>query len=112
MKLGNLTLAYEALQALMQAELPIKTAYALSKALDPITKELNHLEFMRSSLMLRAEQGSYAKSYVIAEYNKLLEEDIDLDLPAVPVREVLDSNAKISPLGIHILITIGVLTED
>ena len=110
MKLGNLTLAYDALQTLFQANLPVKTAYALSKAIDPITQELNHLEKMRQKLNLRYEEDQ--KLMFIQDYNDLLEEDIDLDLPTIPVQEVLDCNAKISPLEIHVLISIGVLTED
>ncbi len=110
MKLGNLTLAYDALQALFQADLPIRTSYALSKAIDPITKELNHLEAMRLNLLHRHKEDQ--KEMFIESYNELLETDVDLNLPTIPVQEVLDSNAKIPPLGIHILIMIGVLSED
>ena len=109
MKLGNLTLAYEALQALFRADLPVKTAYALSKVISPITEELNELEGMRQHLLLK-HKGS--KEGFIEEYNTLLEEDVKLDLPSIPIREVLESNAKIPPIGIHILLSVGILTED
>ena len=113
MKLGTLSFAYIALESLYEANLPVRVSYALHKVMEPIRNELNQLESMRLKLLEKhTKEGEVDREEFLADYNELLESDTDITLPELPLKEILDSDAKISPMGLTILIQIGVLTED
>lgn len=113
MKLGTLSLAYEALEELFKADLPIRIAYSLHKVIEPIRHELNDLEGMRLRLLEQHTKDSEIdREAFLSDYNELLEQDAKLTLPPIPLGDLFDSDVKISPLALNILISIGVLTED
>lgn len=113
MKIGTLFLAYEALEQLFKANLPVRTAFSLHKVIEPIRRELNDVESMRVKLVDKhTKNGEVNRESFLADYNQLMEEDSKLTLPPVTLVEVLDSDAKISPIGLNILISTGILTED
>ena len=99
--------------ALFRTNLPVRTAYSVHKLIEPVRRELNTLEGMRLKLLEKhSEEGVVNREAFIEEYNQLLESDCPITLPPIPISEVLDSDAKIAPLALSILISTGVLTED
>lgn len=113
MKLGTLTLAYEALEILFKASLPIRTSYALSKVIDPLRRELNHVESMRVKLIEKhTHDDTFHRDDFLEDYNELMETEVDLDLPKLPLNDILESDAEITPLGFSILLSLGVIDED
>lgn len=113
MNIGYLSLAYEALSEIFQEKLPVKTAYTIHKVMEPIRAELNNLESMRLKLIDKhTTDGEINKEAFIRDYNELMETDTPLTLSGIPIKEILDSDVKISPTSLNILISIGVLTED
>ena len=113
MRIGNLFLAQQALEPLFQEKLPVRTAYALGKIMDPVTRELNYFESMRMKLMEKhTHEGELNREEFLKEYNELTDVEIDIELPRIPLKDILDSGIDVTPLALHILITLGVLTED
>ena len=113
MKLGTLSVAYEALEALFRTNLPVRTAYSVHKLIEPVRRELNSLEGMRLKLLEKhTVDGVVNREAFMEEYNQLLESECTLTLPPIPISEVLDSDVKIAPLALNILISTGVLSED
>ena len=113
MKLGTLNLIFEALNTMMESELPVRTSYTIVKALEPITRELNSLEAMRARLVEKhTKDGNTNKDKFLEDYNELMEMEVDVKVPTISMKEIMESGARITPLALSILISTGVLTED
>ena len=113
MKIGVLVLAFQALEELFKADLPIRVSYSLHKVMEPIRHELNNVEGMRLRLLEKhTNDGELDHESFMADYNELMDEDTNLTLPPIQLEEIMDSDVKISPLALNILITTGILSED
>lgn len=113
MKLGELTLVYDALEHLFRCDLPARTAYELSKVIEPVRKEVNHLEKMRLSLLERhTVENEINKEDFLADFNHLLDGEFEIDLKPIPVSQVLESKDKMSALELNVLLMAGILVED
>lgn len=91
----------------------MRTSYKLHKTMEPVTKELNQLESMRLRLLEKhTKDEEVDREAFLAEFNDLLETEVDIGIPTLTVNELEASGVKISPLHIGILVTFGVIVED
>lgn len=103
LKLGELVQAKDGLVQLSQKELPIKSAYKISRILKAASSELENYEEQRTKLIkkLGKEEGGNIsvppekKEEFIKELEGLLEVEVDINAEKIDVKEF--GNISISP---------------
>lgn len=108
--LGSLKSVEPSLVKLIGADLPIKISYQLSKLFDGIKMELTKAEDLRSGLVKKygkaTEDGSGNMQVTeenmaafIADYNELMNVEIELNYEPVSVKTLLDYNERLEKMG-------------
>lgn len=114
--LGELQVAIEALNKIINVSLSIKVSYYLSKTIKVINEELSHLEKARIKLVeqygtknekeeVRVTQENFPKFH--EEFRQLLSEEVDINIKTIKLSEILD--VKLSTMDI---LALGKLLED
>lgn len=92
----NLINAVPALQKLVREDLPLRTAYRLSKMVRKVNEELDFFKAKEVELKAKHEY-----KVPVQEYNELLNLEIDWDEPTITIP--LDNNISLSVADIEAL---------
>lgn len=96
MKAYNLVEAVPALQKLVRENLPLRTAYRLSKMVRKVNEELDFFKAKEAELKAKHEY-----KVPVSEYNELLNLEIDWNEPKITIP--LDDNIALSVADIEAL---------
>lgn len=96
MKAYNLVEAIPALQKLVRENLPLRTAYRLSKMVRKVNEELDFFKAKEAELKAKHEY-----KVPVSEYNELLNLEIDWDEPKITIP--LDDHISLSVADIEAL---------
>lgn len=96
MKAYNLVDAVQALNKLVREDLPLRTAYRLSKMVRRVNEELDFFKAKETELKAKHEY-----KVPVSEYNELLNLEIDWDEPKIEIP--LDENISLSVADIEAL---------
>lgn len=108
------------LEKLMSLDLPIVISYKLSKCIDLLNKELEHIENFRVELVKKHgstdEQGNIKVleenvDEFSKEYTSLMETEVDdLTFPEIKLSQI--QNMSLSAIDINKLYKLGILNDD
>jgi hypothetical protein len=111
--LGEINLATQSLKKLSECDLPINIAYRITKIIKVINSELEHIENLRMSLINKYGKQEPGKDMIVVpsekqniflmEFNKLLEEKVNLDFEPALISDLKEYNIKLSAMDLIFL---------
>jgi hypothetical protein len=109
LKLSDIFQSKDSLVKLANSDLPIKTAYNLSKLVKKLNEEYQNLEDFRVELVRKhgnLEEGNYRVPQngeqfdnFIKEYNDFMQTEIEIDVPEIEV-PIEDIKIKLTPMDV------------
>lgn len=114
LKIHQIIAAHKALSELTRSDLPIHVAFRLGRFLEKTIPDLEQVEKQRIKLAeqcgaMKNEEGVHQipaekQQWFIEELNKLLNEDIEVDVEKIPLSSLVNINCKITDvIGLSIL---------
>lgn len=106
---GDIYLAFEALNKLVNLEFPVETSYELAKMIMKLNEQWKVVEMVRNSLIrkygeedeskkigIRADSPNYFK--FVNEFNELMLQEIDIEFERVKISErAFENNGVVKP---------------